>query len=124
MGISNCSARTSSSKTRPDKLHKVVVEIEVKAVCKVVMEMWEKVNVTDGMLCAGGGAGRDGCEGDSGGPLTVDFGGQHVLAGVVSWGIGCGQVGHYGVYADIAFFRNWIDKNIQDNGGHVDCQDS
>ena len=89
------------------------------------------------MLCAGGVGGEDGCQGDSGGPLTVDVDGQHTLVGDVSWGNGCGLViikltmitflpkyskeGQYGVYAETAFYRGWIDKNIQDNGGAEYC---
>lgn len=33
-------------------------------------------------------------------------------AGIVSWGIGCGDSGTPGVYANIAYVRNWIDKQM------------
>ena len=36
--------------------------------------------------------GRSECKGDSGGPLTVNENGKHILVGVVSWSIGCAKV--------------------------------
>ncbi len=65
--------------------------------------------VTANMFCAGrveGGA--DACQGDSGGPATIDDGGRPRLAGVVSWGRGCGQAKKYGVYTRLHSFLPWI----------------
>lgn len=51
------------------------------------------------MLCATPTSdGPDTCGGDSGGPLFVDLDGRRAVAGIVSWGIGCGQ-GTPGIYA-------------------------
>ena len=59
-------------------------------------------------------------QGDSGGPLTYKQGDQHVLIGDVSGGKSV--PGYMNVYGDIAYFRDWIDKNLRgakycSNGG-------
>lgn len=65
--------------------------------------------ITRGMLCAGfPEGGRDACQGDSGGPLSADG----YLMGIVSWGMGCARPGSPGVYADVAFYRDWIDEQL------------
>ncbi len=55
-------------------------------------------------LCAGGVPERDTCQGDSGGPLVVN--GQ--LAGITSFGFGCGKYGVPGVYTKVSAVRSWI----------------
>jgi secreted trypsin-like serine protease len=63
--------------------------------------------LTDDQIAAGGN-GRDSCQGDSGGPLTVDSPRGRLLVGVVSWGYGCGDPGVPGLYANVAFYAEWV----------------
>ena len=91
--------------------------------------------ISSEMVCAGS-SGKDACAGDSGGPFTVKSSStnQHDLVGVVSWGYGCAAVsnfflklslipqdGLYGVYAEVAQLRTWIDAKIASNGGATFC---
>lgn len=66
--------------------------------------------LTNDQLAAGTPqGGRDSCQGDSGGPLVVTGpDGDAWLAGVVSWGSGCGSPGVPGMYARVASFENFI----------------
>ncbi|XP_055843699.1 trypsin-like [Episyrphus balteatus] len=60
------------------------------------------------MMCAGFMAtgGVDACQGDSGGPFVCN----NKLAGVVSWGTGCGLPGYPGVYTNVSSFVGWIEQ--------------
>jgi len=75
---------------------------------------WEEI--PDIFICAGHKDGRkDTCEGDSGGPMAVlGQNGRYELAGILSWGIGCGQRNRPGVYIRVSRFRNWIRSVMKD----------
>lgn len=65
-----------------------------------------------GFICAGGEGGKDACEGDGGSGLYCMQNGVIKVAGLVSWGIGCGQAGVPGVYVNLAHYRPWIENII------------
>lgn len=70
-----------------------------------------KMKITKGMICAASG-GKDACQGDSGGPLVANG----KLVGIVSWGLGCAKRGFPGVYTDVAYYRDWVLKNMDTLG--------
>lgn len=67
-------------------------------------------------ICAGGEKGRDTCKGDGGSPLICPIPGSvnhYYQAGMVAWGIGCGEDGIPGVYVNVPMFRGWIDDHLR-----------
>ncbi|CAK9827284.1 Serine proteinase stubble [Anthophora retusa] len=67
-------------------------------------------------ICAGWkNGGFDSCEGDSGGPMVIQRARDNrwILAGVISWGIGCAVPNQPGVYTRISEFREWINQILQ-----------
>ncbi|XP_030246515.1 trypsin-1-like [Drosophila navojoa] len=87
----------------PDEVLNADVYIQPYAICK------QDTLFTKGMLCAAdiNDYEVDSCQGDSGGPLICDG----FVTGIVSFGIGCGERGSYGVYSDVYYYRNWINNN-------------
>ena len=69
-------------------------------------------------LCAGGEPGKDTCKGDGGSPLVCPIPGKenkYFQAGIVAWGIGCGEDLVPGVYAHVGKAVDWIDQIMNEN---------
>uniref|UniRef100_A0A673CHL5 trypsin n=1 Tax=Sphaeramia orbicularis TaxID=375764 RepID=A0A673CHL5_9TELE len=65
--------------------------------------------ISEAMFCAGYlEGGKDSCQGDSGGPVVCN--GE--LQGVVSWGFGCAEKNHPGVYAKTCIFTEWLQSTM------------
>jgi len=113
---------TSSGGSRPDYLMEVDVGVISNEQCGNDYGYgpdW----ITDTMLCAAvPGGGKDSCQGDSGGPLVytsgdgVTAGQNYDLIGVVSWGIGCADADHPGVYARVTNQLSWIQNYVAKDG--------
>ncbi|XP_005523859.1 PREDICTED: trypsin I-P1-like [Pseudopodoces humilis] len=68
--------------------------------------------ITKNMMCVGFlEGGKDSCQEDSGGPVVCN--GQ--LQGIVSWGIGCAEKGHPGVYTKVCNYISWIQSTVASN---------
>lgn len=107
-GWGETSAMPGPGASYPDQLRSVEVPLVTAEACQQDYTAIEQT-ITARMLCAGGGfPSADACYGDSGGPLVVDADTpadppeDYVLAGIVTFGDGCGQAGFPGVYTRIA----------------------
>ncbi|KAM5245984.1 transmembrane protease serine 5 [Ctenodactylus gundi] len=95
-----------------DMLHDTVVPLLSTQLCN--SSCMYSGALTSRMLCAGYLDGRaDACQGDSGGPLVCPDGDTWHLVGVVSWGRGCAEPNHPGVYAKVAEFLDWIHETVR-----------
>ena len=72
---------------------------------------WNTALIQPQNVCLSGEGGRSSCNGDSGGPLTVQDGGS-LQIGIVSFGSAAGcSIGMPSVYARVSFFLSWIEAN-------------
>jgi len=102
-------------------LASVLQEIEVPMLNNSACEkMYRKAghpqHIPHIFLCAGyEEGGKDSCDGDSGGPLSVQReDGRFDIAGVVSWGIGCAERNQPGVMTRVTEYKKWIQEIIMD----------
>ncbi len=103
---------TAEDGTVSNVLRRVTVQFVSNATCNGLSSY--SGAITDRMICAGfPEGGKDSCQGDSGGPLMVaDGAGSYLLAGVVSFGEGCGRPNKFGVYTNIAVVQPWVASKI------------
>jgi trypsin len=95
-------------------LHKVDLPVVDPATCDNIYDQVVSGSGYDptAMFCAGyynpkhDGTGPDACQGDSGGPFVVDG----KLAGIVSWGVGCGN--YPGFYTRVATYAPAIGPGL------------
>ncbi|XP_072391809.1 uncharacterized protein Np [Diabrotica undecimpunctata] len=100
----------------PSVLQEVSVPVINNTVCESMYRAAGYIeHIPHIFICAGWRRGGfDSCEGDSGGPMVIQRqDNRFLLAGVISWGIGCAEPNQPGVYTRISEFRDWINQILQ-----------
>ncbi|XP_034486100.1 trypsin II-P29-like [Drosophila innubila] len=95
----------------PEKIYHVDMLLILTVTLISNQECMQQTNISQSdMKCAGflNEVVPDICTTDTGGPIICS--GQ--LAGIVSWGIKCGEPLVTAVYTDVAYYRQWIDQVI------------
>ncbi|CAK8673843.1 unnamed protein product [Clavelina lepadiformis] len=101
---------TQFIQSTPDIMQYTDIPLVSQADCQSV---WGSViEITNRIQCAGGNGVVSSCMGDSGGPLTVQDGGETILIGAVSWVQSNCSPNYPGGYAKISAVRSWIDGII------------
>jgi hypothetical protein len=92
-----------------EQLLEAEVPIVEQQACRAIY-----AHIGDVAFCAGfPQGGTDTCQGDSGGPLFVSGNhGEHVQAGITSFGRGCAQPNAYGAYTNVGQFEQWIRERV------------
>ncbi|KAM8884847.1 ovochymase-1 [Synchiropus picturatus] len=90
-------------------------EVNVTILSSDVCNKYYSGRIRRSMFCAGKeGGGSDACQGDSGGPLSCFTEDRFQLAGLVSWGVGCGRAKKPGVYTKMQPLVEWMSDTIHD----------
>ncbi|XP_025837249.1 serine proteinase stubble [Agrilus planipennis] len=101
----------------PSVLQEVSVPVINNSVCESMYRSAGYIeHIPHIFICAGWRKGGfDSCEGDSGGPMVIQRpeDKRFVLAGIISWGIGCAEPNQPGVYTRISEFKDWINQILQ-----------
>merc|ERR1719154_816944 len=98
-------------------LKEVVVPLVEQSKCQDLLRKNTRLGpffeLHSSFICTGGQKGIDTCKGDGGSPLTCKLpGGPWFQAGIVSYGIGCGESNIPAVYANVAEAVCWIDQEV------------
>lgn len=94
----------------------IIRQLDVPLVARGVANSRKGYNgeINETMIVAGFlHGGSDSCQGDSGGPLINKV--TRTLIGVVSFGHGCGRKHKYGVYSNVAYGNEWINKVMNEH---------
>lgn len=89
------------------QLQEVTVPIVTNAECSLAYGM----EIQDSVFCAGFTSGGQGaCNGDSGGPVTVEYNGQDFMVGITSFisDLGCGAANSYTGATRVAAYESWV----------------
>ncbi|XP_032751786.1 ovochymase-2 [Rattus rattus] len=117
--------RLSEGGSLPQVLQQVNLPILTHEECEAVMLTLRNPITGKTFLCTGSpDGGRDACQGDSGGSLMCqNRKGAWTLAGVTSWGLGCGrswrnnarkkEQGSPGIFTDLRRVLPWIHEHVQ-----------
>ncbi|XP_041828399.1 tryptase-2-like isoform X2 [Melanotaenia boesemani] len=92
----------------PETLQQLKIPLVPHSICKKTYP-----HLTSNMLCAGA-EGKDGCEGDDGGPLVCKTPSGLVQVGIMSSRSpgGCGLPGQPGIYTQVSGFVDYIQRRI------------
>lgn len=107
--------RTNKEGMNSQRLKFINLPIVNRQVCEQKLQshkLGQRFKLHESFICAGSEAGKDTCDGDGGSPLVCERKDKSfVLAGLVSWGLGCGEKVP-AMYANIPNLLTWIKSNI------------
>ncbi|KAF7235921.1 Transmembrane protease serine 9 [Varanus komodoensis] len=95
-------------------LSKQLQKAAVRVIGEQACRRFYPVQISSRMACAGLPHGTvDSCSGDAGGPLACqEPSGHWFLAGITSWGYGCGRPHFPGVYTKVTAVRSWLGQSL------------